>query len=139
MLEFVQGTDSNVLRLTLPELLNQPEGGSGELAKNTQTVTVKALPYKADNGEDDKTVESAETLVTVNAPQPNTQEATEPRRVVAVNDITDEQTEPEIAVQAAPQPTVLMETAPVQIKTPETAAPAEPEQTGQPPAEQPAA
>ena len=139
MLEFVQGTDSNVLRLTLPELLNQPEGGSGELAKNTQTVTVKALPYKADNGEDDKTVESAETLVTVNAPQPNTQEATEPRRVVAVNDITDEQTEPEIAVQAAPQPTVLMETAPVQMKTPETAAPAEPEQTVQPSAEQPAA
>lgn len=139
MLEFVQGTDSNVLRLTLPELLNQPEGGSGELAMNTQTVTVKALPYKADNGEDDKTVASAETLVTVNAPQPNTQEATEPRLVVAVSDITDEQTEPEIAVQAAPQPTVLMETAPVQMKTPETAAPAEPEQTVQPPAEQPAA
>ncbi len=139
MLEFVQGTDSNVLRLTLPELLNQPEGGSGELAKNTQTVTVKALPYKADNGEDDKTVASAETLVTVNAPQPTTQEATEPRLVVAVNDITDEQTVPEIAVQAAPQPTVLMETAPVQMKTPETAAPAEPEQTVQPPAEQPAA
>ena len=139
MLEFVQGSDSNVLRLTLPELLNQPEGGSGELAKNTQTVTVKALPYKADNDEDDKTVASEGTLVTVNAPQPTTQEATEPRLVVAVNDITDEQTEPEIAVQAAPQPTVLMETAPVQIKTPETAAPAEPEQTGQPPAEQPAA
>ena len=139
MLEFVQGTDSNVLRLTLPELLNQPEGGSGELAKNTQTVTVKALPYKADNGEDDKTVASEGTLVTVNAPQPTTQEATEPRLVVAVNDITDEQTEPEIAVQAAPQPTVLMETAPVQMKTPETAAPAEPEQTVQPPAEQPAA
>lgn len=139
MLEFVQGTDSNVLRLTLPELLNQPEGGSGELAKNTQTVTVKALPYKADNVEDDKTVESEGTLVTVNAPQTTTQEATEPRLVVAVNDITDEQTEPEIAVQAAPQPTVLMETAPVQMKTPETAAPAEPEQTVQPPAEQPAA
>ena len=139
MLEFVQGTDSNVLRLTLPELLNQPEGGSGELAMNTQTVTVKALPYKADNGEDDKTVASEGTLVTVNAPQTNTQEATEPRLVVAVNDITDEQTEPEIAVQAAPQPTVLMETAPVQMKTPETAAPAEPEQTVQPPAEQPAA
>ena len=139
MLEFVQGTDSNVLRLTLPELLNQPEGGSGELAKNTQTVTVKALPYKADNGEDDKTVASEGTLVTVNAPQPTTQEATEPQLVVAVNDITDEQTEPEIAVQAAPQPTVLMETAPVQMKTPETAAPAEPEQTVQPPAEQPAA
>ena len=52
----------------------------------------------------------------VNAPQPTTQEATEPRLVVAVNDITDEQTEPEIAVQAAPQPTALMETAPVQIR-----------------------